>query len=87
MAGAMWKTGGCSGGKQVPRERNKLCSARLSPDRAAHRAGADIEPRDGRQRAMQHILWFATDPITRITGHQRIDCEVDGGKATKSWPA
>src|SRR3990167_2174350 len=25
------------------------------------------------------------DPITRIEGHLRIDCEVDGGKVTKSW--
>lgn len=25
------------------------------------------------------------DPITRIEGHLRIDCEVDGGKVTDSW--
>jgi hydrogenase large subunit len=25
------------------------------------------------------------DPITRIEGHLRIDCEVDGGKVTNSW--
>ncbi len=25
------------------------------------------------------------DPITRIEGHLRIDCEVDGGKVTKAW--
>ncbi|MBU1690232.1 MAG: nickel-dependent hydrogenase large subunit [Gammaproteobacteria bacterium] len=25
------------------------------------------------------------DPITRIEGHLRIDCQVDGGKVTKSW--
>ncbi|MDP3483107.1 MAG: nickel-dependent hydrogenase large subunit [Sulfuricella sp.] len=25
------------------------------------------------------------DPITRIEGHLRVDCEVDGGKVTKSW--
>jgi hydrogenase large subunit len=25
------------------------------------------------------------DPITRIEGHLRIDCEVNGGKVTKSW--
>jgi hydrogenase large subunit len=25
------------------------------------------------------------DPITRIEGHLRIDCEVDGGKVVKSW--
>jgi hydrogenase large subunit len=25
------------------------------------------------------------DPITRIEGHLRIDCEVDGGKVTEAW--
>lgn len=25
------------------------------------------------------------DPITRIEGHLRIECEVDGGKVTKAW--
>ncbi|MGO9683834.1 MAG: nickel-dependent hydrogenase large subunit, partial [Beijerinckiaceae bacterium] len=25
------------------------------------------------------------DPITRIEGHLRIDCQVDGGKVTKAW--
>ncbi len=25
------------------------------------------------------------DPITRIEGHLRIDCEVDGGRVTKAW--
>ena len=25
------------------------------------------------------------DPITRIEGHLRIDCEVDGGKVTRAW--
>ncbi len=25
------------------------------------------------------------DPITRIEGHLRIDCEVDNGKVTKAW--
>ncbi|MFA5081002.1 MAG: nickel-dependent hydrogenase large subunit [Hydrogenophilaceae bacterium] len=25
------------------------------------------------------------DPITRIEGHLRIDCEIDGGKVTKAW--
>lgn len=25
------------------------------------------------------------DPVTRIEGHLRIDCEVDGGKVKKSW--
>ncbi|MFA7270535.1 MAG: nickel-dependent hydrogenase large subunit [Sterolibacterium sp.] len=25
------------------------------------------------------------DPITRIEGHLRVDCEVDGGKVTKAW--
>ncbi|MCZ7655730.1 MAG: hypothetical protein M5R42_17940 [Rhodocyclaceae bacterium] len=25
------------------------------------------------------------DPITRIEGHLRIDCEVDGGKVKKAW--
>jgi len=25
------------------------------------------------------------DPITRIEGHLRIDCEVDGGKVSKAW--
>jgi hydrogenase large subunit len=25
------------------------------------------------------------DPITRIEGHLRIDCQIDGGKVTKAW--
>jgi len=25
------------------------------------------------------------DPVTRIEGHLRIDCEIDGGKVTKAW--
>ena len=25
------------------------------------------------------------DPITRIEGHLRIDCQVDGGKVTNAW--
>jgi hydrogenase large subunit len=25
------------------------------------------------------------DPITRIEGHLRIDCEIDGGRVTKAW--
>ncbi|MDE2182716.1 MAG: nickel-dependent hydrogenase large subunit [Alphaproteobacteria bacterium] len=25
------------------------------------------------------------DPITRIEGHLRVDCEVDGGRVTKAW--
>jgi hydrogenase large subunit len=25
------------------------------------------------------------DPITRIEGHLRIDCEIDGNKVTKAW--
>ncbi|MGL5090248.1 MAG: nickel-dependent hydrogenase large subunit, partial [Aeromonas sobria] len=25
------------------------------------------------------------DPITRIEGHLRIDCEIEGGKVTKAW--
>lgn len=28
---------------------------------------------------------ISIDPITRIEGHLRIDCEVDGGKVTKAW--
>ncbi|MDZ3838650.1 MAG: nickel-dependent hydrogenase large subunit [Rhodospirillales bacterium] len=28
---------------------------------------------------------ITVDPITRIEGHLRIDCEVDGGKVTNSW--
>ncbi len=28
---------------------------------------------------------ITVDPITRIEGHLRIDCEVDGGKVTKAW--
>jgi len=28
---------------------------------------------------------IVVDPITRIEGHLRIDCEVDGGKVTKAW--
>jgi hydrogenase large subunit len=25
------------------------------------------------------------DPVTRIEGHLRIDCEVDGGQVTNAW--
>ena len=25
------------------------------------------------------------DPITRIEGHLRIECEVDGGRVTDAW--
>jgi len=25
------------------------------------------------------------DPITRIEGHLRIDCEIENGKVTKAW--
>ena len=25
------------------------------------------------------------DPITRIEGHLRIDCEVEGGRVAKAW--
>ncbi len=25
------------------------------------------------------------DPITRIEGHLRIECEVEGGKVSKAW--
>jgi hydrogenase large subunit len=28
---------------------------------------------------------ITVDPVTRIEGHLRIDCEVEGGKVTKSW--
>ena len=28
---------------------------------------------------------ISIDPITRIEGHLRIDCEVDGGKVTRAW--
>ena len=28
---------------------------------------------------------ITVDPVTRIEGHLRIDCEVDGGKITKAW--
>jgi hydrogenase large subunit len=28
---------------------------------------------------------ITVDPITRIEGHLRIDCQVDGGKVTKAW--
>ncbi|MGQ9369643.1 nickel-dependent hydrogenase large subunit [Azospirillum sp. ST 5-10] len=28
---------------------------------------------------------IVVDPITRIEGHLRVDCEVDGGKVTKAW--
>ena len=28
---------------------------------------------------------ISIDPITRIEGHLRIDCEVDGGKVTNAW--
>ena len=27
------------------------------------------------------------DPISRIEGHLRIDCEVDGGKIVNAWSA
>lgn len=25
------------------------------------------------------------DPVTRIEGHLRIDCDVEGGKVTNAW--
>ncbi|CAK0756719.1 hydrogenase 2 large subunit [uncultured Gammaproteobacteria bacterium] len=28
---------------------------------------------------------ISVDPVTRIEGHLRVDCEVDGGKVTKAW--
>ena len=28
---------------------------------------------------------IVVDPITRIEGHLRIECEVDGGKVTNAW--
>ena len=28
---------------------------------------------------------ITVDPITRIEGHLRIDCEVEGGQVAKSW--
>src|SRR6476659_7732081 len=28
---------------------------------------------------------IVVDPVTRIEGHLRIDCEVDGGKVQKAW--
>src|SRR5512135_3165210 len=28
---------------------------------------------------------ITVDPVTRIEGHLRIDCEVDGGKITNAW--
>ncbi|UCE90085.1 MAG: nickel-dependent hydrogenase large subunit, partial [Pseudomonadota bacterium] len=28
---------------------------------------------------------IVVDPMTRIEGHLRVDCEVDGGKVTKAW--
>ena len=28
---------------------------------------------------------IVVDPITRIEGHLRIDCEVDNGKVVKAW--
>ncbi len=28
---------------------------------------------------------ITVDPITRIEGHLRIDCKIDGGKVTKAW--
>ena len=28
---------------------------------------------------------ITVDPVTRIEGHLRIDCEVDGGKVTNAW--
>jgi hydrogenase large subunit len=31
------------------------------------------------------VTRITIDPITRIEGHLRIDCEVNGGKVTKAW--
>jgi hydrogenase large subunit len=31
------------------------------------------------------VTRITIDPITRIEGHLRIDCEVDGGKVTNAW--
>ncbi len=31
------------------------------------------------------VTRITVDPVTRIEGHLRIDCEVDGGKITKAW--
>ena len=28
---------------------------------------------------------IVVDPMTRIEGHLRVDCEVDNGKVTKAW--
>jgi hydrogenase large subunit len=28
---------------------------------------------------------IAIDPVTRIEGHLRIECEVEGGKVSKAW--
>ena len=28
---------------------------------------------------------IVVDPVTRIEGHLRIDCEVDNGKVTNAW--
>lgn len=28
---------------------------------------------------------IVVDPMTRIEGHLRVDCEIDGGKVTKAW--
>ena len=28
---------------------------------------------------------ITVDPVTRIEGHLRIDCEVDNGKVTNAW--
>ena len=28
---------------------------------------------------------IVVDPVTRIEGHLRIDCEVDQGKVQKAW--
>lgn len=28
---------------------------------------------------------IVVDPVTRIEGHLRIDCEVEGGKVTNAW--
>jgi len=28
---------------------------------------------------------ITVDPVTRIEGHLRIDCEVDGGKVKNAW--
>ena len=28
---------------------------------------------------------IAIDPVTRIEGHLRVECEVEGGKVAKAW--